>query len=70
MLVIRSCVERIAASCVEGAQLLSEKPMPFKFSGGASRYRGEAVPAPDILLVIVAALSLWVLIVWAISSYL
>ena len=44
--------------------------MPFKFSGGASRYRGEAVATPDILLAIVAALSLWVLIVWAISSYL
>jgi hypothetical protein len=47
-----------------------ESPMPFKLSGSASRYRGEAVAAPDILLMIVAALSLWVLIVWAISSYL
>jgi len=51
--------------------------MPFKLSGGTPRYRGEAisgrshwVATPDVLLMMVAALSLWVLIVWAISSYL
>jgi hypothetical protein len=52
--------------------------MPFKPSGGAthpadramSRDTSWAVGPPDILLMVLAALSLWALIVWAISGYL
>jgi len=52
--------------------------MPFKPSGVAPYQRQQAAyrqpsteaGAPDILLMVLAALSLWVLIVWALARYL
>jgi hypothetical protein len=53
--------------------------MPFKLAGRAPRYTEAAISGrslrvavgvPDILLMILAALSLWALIFWAASRYL
>jgi hypothetical protein len=52
--------------------------MPFKPSGVAPYHRQQAASpqpspaagAPDILLMVLAAMSLWVLIVWALARYL
>ena len=62
----------------KGANVRQRIDMPFKPSGEAahpadramSRDTSWAVGPPDILLIFLASLSLWALIVWAISRYL